>query len=133
MKLNIEKDGNNSLSCEHKEEIKVMLRKSLDLLISNIFNTSNNTFTIIIIITIIIITIIIIIIIIIIDQVNRESISRDRLAQQNIRKKALRNIREFQHIARYLAILHAGWIAIMVIIDIPLFNFEKKNRKFHYL
>ena len=29
-------DGNNSLSVEHKEEIQVIFRKSLDLLISSI-------------------------------------------------------------------------------------------------
>ena len=33
-------DGNNSLSVEHKEEIQVIFRKSLDLLISSILTNN---------------------------------------------------------------------------------------------
>ena len=40
-KLKIEKDGNNSLSIKHKEEIHIF-RKSMDLLISSIFNDNTN-------------------------------------------------------------------------------------------
>ena len=38
----MEQDGNDSLSHEHKEEIKVIFHKSLDLLISRILNNNNN-------------------------------------------------------------------------------------------
>ena len=40
MKLKIEKDGNDSLSIEHKEEIYIF-HKSMDLLISNILNNNS--------------------------------------------------------------------------------------------
>ena len=44
MKLKIEKGGNDSLSLEHKEEIKVIFCKSLDLLTSRILNINPRTF-----------------------------------------------------------------------------------------
>ena len=40
----LKKDGNDSLSIEHKEEIQVILRKSMDLLISSILNGSFYSF-----------------------------------------------------------------------------------------
>ena len=40
--MKIEKDGDDSLSIEHKEEIKVIFHKSMDLLISSILNDNNN-------------------------------------------------------------------------------------------
>ena len=42
MKLKTEKYGNDSLSIEHKEKIKLISRKSTDLLISSINNINNN-------------------------------------------------------------------------------------------
>ena len=41
MKLKIEKDRNDSLSIEHKEEIRIF-HKSMDLLISSILNNNMN-------------------------------------------------------------------------------------------
>ena len=41
-KPKIEKDGNDSLPIEHKEEIQVIFHKSMDLLISSIINNNNN-------------------------------------------------------------------------------------------
>ena len=38
-KLKIQKDGNDSLLIEHKEEIQVIFRKSMGLLISSILKT----------------------------------------------------------------------------------------------
>jgi hypothetical protein len=40
-KLKIEKDGDDSLSIEHKEEIHIF-RKFMDLLISSVLNNNNN-------------------------------------------------------------------------------------------
>ena len=42
MKLNIEKDGNDSLSIEHGDKIQAIFRKSIDLLISRKINNNNN-------------------------------------------------------------------------------------------
>jgi len=42
MKLNIEKDGNDSLSIEHGDKIQAIFRKSIDLLISRNINNNNN-------------------------------------------------------------------------------------------
>ena len=39
--LKIEKDVNNSLSTEHKEERQIIFHKPLDLLISTILNNNN--------------------------------------------------------------------------------------------
>ena len=52
--MKTEKDGNDSLSIEHKEEIQVIFYKSMDLLIISI---PNNIIILIIIIIIIIIII----------------------------------------------------------------------------
>ena len=41
-KLKIEKDGNESLSTEHKEEIQVIFHKSINLLIGSILDNNNN-------------------------------------------------------------------------------------------
>ena len=38
MKLKVEKDGNDSLSIEHKEEIQIIFRMYMDLLIKRILN-----------------------------------------------------------------------------------------------
>jgi hypothetical protein len=40
-KLKIRRDGNNSLSIKHKEEIQIIFHKSMDLLISSIKNFKN--------------------------------------------------------------------------------------------
>ena len=40
--MKIEKDGNDSLSIEHMEEIQVIFHKSLDPLISSIIDNINN-------------------------------------------------------------------------------------------
>jgi hypothetical protein len=42
MKVKIEKDGYDSLSIEHKEEIHIFLYKSKDLLISSTLNNNSN-------------------------------------------------------------------------------------------
>ena len=42
LKKKIEKDEDESLSIEHREEIKVIFRKSVDLLISSILNNNTN-------------------------------------------------------------------------------------------
>jgi hypothetical protein len=40
--MKIEKNGNDSLSIEHKEEIQVTFLRSMDLVITNIINNNNN-------------------------------------------------------------------------------------------
>ena len=41
MKLKIGKDGNDSLSIEHKDELQIIFHKFMDLLISSILNNDN--------------------------------------------------------------------------------------------
>ena len=40
--LKIKKDGNDSLSIEHKEGIQIISHKSMDLLMCSLLNNNNN-------------------------------------------------------------------------------------------